>query len=181
VKEIGVNLLMYVLCNSICFLNADFVHVQIHTKKRNKLEHQSLNKLVYVSYNRKMENRFAMIRELGFKGKRSNPLVLEEFLWENEWVEECNEGEGDNLWSTVDEAIGATQGLRGQNLPRSAAAATSSQPHQTYVRTRKRPTNPAAEGICEEDESDHQDDVCLTVDTSLQAEAMDEEGSKSGG
>jgi hypothetical protein len=162
-------------------LNADFVYVQIHTKKRNKLEHQRLNKLVYVSYNRKMENRFAAIRELGSKGKRSNPLVLEEFLWENEWVEESNEGEGDNLWSAVDEVVGATQGLRGRNLPRSAAAATSSQPHRTYVRTRKRPRNAAAEDIGEEDESDHQDDVYPVVDTSLQAEVMDEEGSESGG
>jgi hypothetical protein len=61
-------------------LNADFVHVQIHTKKRNKLEHQRLNKLVYVSYNRKMKNRFANIREFASKGKKTNPLMLEEFL-----------------------------------------------------------------------------------------------------
>jgi hypothetical protein len=60
------------------------------------------------------------------KGKKSNPLMLEEFSWENQWVEECNEGEGDNLWSTVDAAIGATQGLQDQNLLRSAVAATSS-------------------------------------------------------
>jgi hypothetical protein len=73
------------------------VHFQIHTKKRNRLEHQRLNKLVYVSYNKKMENRFQTLRELGFKGKRSNPLVLEEFMWENEWVEE-NEDDGDNIW-----------------------------------------------------------------------------------
>jgi hypothetical protein len=66
-----------------------------------------------VSYNRKMENRFAKIRELGSKGKRSNPLVLEEFLWENEWVEE-SPCDGDNLWSAVDEAVGATQGLRAE-------------------------------------------------------------------
>jgi hypothetical protein len=44
-----------------------------------------------------MKNQFVAIRELGSKGKRSNPLVLEEFLWKNDWVEESNEGEGDNL------------------------------------------------------------------------------------
>jgi hypothetical protein len=82
------------------------------------------NKLVDVSYNREMENRFAVIRELGSKGKRSNPLVLEEFLWENEWVEESDEG--NNLWFAMDEAVGATQALRGRNFPRSAAAPTSS-------------------------------------------------------
>jgi hypothetical protein len=63
---------------------------------KNRLEQQRLNKLVYVSYNRKIENRFAKIRELDSKGKKRNPLVLEEFQWENE----C-----------VDEALGATDGL----------------------------------------------------------------------
>jgi hypothetical protein len=58
-----------------------------------------------------MENQFVAIRELGSKGKRSNPLVLEEFLWKNDWVEESNEGEGDNLWFAMDEAVGATQAL----------------------------------------------------------------------
>jgi hypothetical protein len=78
-------------------LLVDFVYV--HTKKRNRLENQRLNKLVYVSYNRKMENRFSNLREIGFKGKRSNPLVLQKFMWENEWVEESVEPDGDNnLW-----------------------------------------------------------------------------------
>jgi hypothetical protein len=86
---------------------ADFmyVHVQVHTK-RNILEHQRLNKLVYVSYNQKIENRFAKIRELSSKRKKSNPLVLEEFQWENEWVDE--ESDSGNLWTAVDEALGAT-------------------------------------------------------------------------
>jgi hypothetical protein len=72
------------------------VHFQVHTKKRNRLEHQRLNKLVYVNYNRKMENRFQTLRELGSKGKRSNQQVLKVFMWENEWVEENNEADGDN-------------------------------------------------------------------------------------
>jgi hypothetical protein len=41
--------------------------------------------------------------------------------------------------------------------------------------------NAATENIGEEDESDHPDDVCPAVDTSLQIEAMDEEGSESDG
>jgi hypothetical protein len=98
-----------------------------------------------------MENRFANIRELGCKGKKSIPLVLEEFLWQNEWVEDCHEGDGANIWTAVDNAIGATQGLRDRNLPRSAAA-TYSQPQHMYVRTRKRPRNAATIDICEEGE-----------------------------
>jgi hypothetical protein len=61
----------------------------------------------HVSYNRKMNNRFTKIREQGSTGKKSNPLVLEELLWENEWVQESEEGE--ELWSAVDEVSGATQ------------------------------------------------------------------------
>jgi hypothetical protein len=100
--------------------------VQVHTKKRNRLEHHRLNKLVYVSYNRRMENRFASIREAGSKGEKSSPLVLEEFLWENEWVEESEEG--DDVWVVVDEALGATQGLRSRNFARAAAAAGTAAP-----------------------------------------------------
>jgi hypothetical protein len=72
------------------------------------------------------ENRFASIREAGSKGEKSSPLVLEEFLWENEWVEESEEG--DDVWVTVDEALGATQGLRGCNFARAAAAAGTAAP-----------------------------------------------------
>jgi hypothetical protein len=36
--------------------------VQIHTKKKEQTGDQRLNKLAYVSYNRKMDNRFTNIR-----------------------------------------------------------------------------------------------------------------------
>uniref|UniRef100_J3ME58 Retrotransposon gag domain-containing protein n=1 Tax=Oryza brachyantha TaxID=4533 RepID=J3ME58_ORYBR len=141
--------------------------IRIHTKKRNKLEHKRLNKLVYVSYNRKMENRFQKIRVPSSQGKRSNPLLLEEFEWENEWVDEScepiHEVDGvDITWDHVDEAIGATQGLRGRNLRRDAVArvraATSAQ--RTYVITMKRPRKiavTAAQDLAEENDSDHDD------------------------
>ena len=90
------------LSNNVCH----YVHVQIHTKKKEQTGDQRLNKLAYVSYNRKMDNRFTNIRELGSKGKRSNLLLLEEFTWQNEWVEE--ESDGDNIWDVVDEALGAS-------------------------------------------------------------------------
>ena len=128
------------------------MHLQVHTKKRNRLEHQRLNKLVYVSSNRKMDNRFVAIRELGSKGKRSNPLALEEFMWENEWVQE----EDDNIWAPVDECLGASQSLRGRNLPRAAAAAatraaTSSQPNPITYRSKKRSRTAAAEDLGEDE------------------------------
>jgi hypothetical protein len=74
-----------------------------------------------------MANRFQRIRELGSKGKKSNPLILQEFQWENEWVHENVEDNNDenSLWRAVDEAIGATEHLRGRNLPRAAAGAVN--------------------------------------------------------
>ncbi|XP_066365495.1 uncharacterized protein [Miscanthus floridulus] len=47
--------------------------------------------------------------------KRSNPLLLEEFQWDSEWVDEnCEE----LPWVVVDEVIGASENLRARNLPR---------------------------------------------------------------
>jgi len=112
-----------------------------------------------------MQNRFQKIRELGSKGKKCNPLLLEEFQWQNEWVDEncepVHEGDDDALtWALVDEVAGATQGLRGRNLPRAAAAhAATSSVQQTYVRNRKRPRNTPAQDIAEEDDSDGRDEV----------------------
>ena len=56
----------------------------MHTKKRNRLEHKRLNDLVYVSYNRKMADRFQKIRE---EGKNFDPLILEDFDWDNKRVD----------------------------------------------------------------------------------------------
>ena len=56
--------------------------------------------------------------------------MLEEFQWENKWVndncEVAQEGGGsgnDITWAQVDEAVSATQSLQGRGLPRAAAAA----------------------------------------------------------
>ncbi|KAJ1284460.1 hypothetical protein BS78_03G205900 [Paspalum vaginatum] len=136
-----------------------FAH--IHTKKRNRLEHKRLNRLVSVSYNRKMHNRFQKIRELGSKGKKSNPLLLEEFEWENEWVDDNCEpvhtADGSAItWAHVDAAVGATHSLRGRNPPRAAAARAAISVSKTYTRKRKRPRAAGTQDI-EEDESDDHD------------------------
>jgi hypothetical protein len=119
-------------------------------QKKNRLEHKRLDKLVYVSYNRKMANRFQRIRQLGSKENKSNPLILQEFRWENEWVHENDEDNNDenSLWRVVDEAVGATEHLRGRNLPRAAAGAVN----RTYTRTRKRIAGPPQFGESDSDE-----------------------------
>jgi hypothetical protein len=81
----------------------------------------------------------------------------------------------------MDEAVGGTQGLRGQNLPRSAAVATSSQPHWTYVRTRKHVRNAVTEDIGEEYESDYEDDVCPAPASDHQEDEAMDEGPESDG
>jgi hypothetical protein len=99
----------------------------MHTKKRTRLEHKRLNDLVYVLYNRKMADRFQKIRE---EEKNFDPLILEDFDWDNEWVDPLANsshvsnalGDDFNLsWDQVDEAIGASVHLRGRNFPRRAA------------------------------------------------------------
>jgi hypothetical protein len=166
------------------------VHFQVLTKKRNQLEHERLNKLVYVSYNRKMENRFRTIRELGSKGKRSNPLVMKSLCRKMNGLKKNNEADGDSsIWHAVDEALGATQVLQDRNLPRLAVAgaASSSRPQRTYVRTRKRSRNAATQDIGEDD-SDAQEDGNATTDAEEQQEQpleatryMDQDESESGG
>jgi len=97
----------------------------MHTKKRNRLLHKRLNDIVFVSYNWKMKTRFQLRREK--KGKFFDPLVIEEFDWDNEWADSsyvhpqgargCDNGNG-LTWEHVDEAVGASSSLRGRNLLR---------------------------------------------------------------
>jgi hypothetical protein len=95
------------------------------------------------------------------------------------WFEQSEEG--DDAWVAVDEALGATQGLRGHNFPRATAAAAtaapgiSSQP-QRYARTRKRSRNAAAQDLGDQDDSDQQEDP--QEDDPAAAE-MDEDESES--
>jgi hypothetical protein len=67
-----------------------------------------------------MAARFQRLRE---EGNIGNPLILEDFQWDNEWVDNQNETvrEGDDLaWAHVDDAIGASSSLQGRNFPRRA-------------------------------------------------------------
>jgi len=88
-----------------------FLPLQIHTKKRNRLEHKRLNDLVYVQYNQKMAVRFQKRHEKGVGS--FDPLCLEDFDWNNEWVdvdaEPVHDGRGLEItWDQVDEAVGAS-------------------------------------------------------------------------
>ncbi|XP_074378559.1 uncharacterized protein LOC141720102 [Apium graveolens] len=111
----------------------------IHTKKRNMLEHQRLNDLVYVQYNRKIDSRFKKRCELG---RKFDPLVFEDLEWANEWV-----GIEDRFWEAVDIASGASESLEGRNFPRRARGGST----LTYTR---RNTSLTQDRIDEEDEDE---------------------------
>lgn len=91
------------------------------------MEHQRLNDLVYVQYNRKIDSRFKKRRELG---RNFDPLVLDDFEWNNEWIS----NEEDTFWSAVDEAQGASHALEGRNFPRRSQGGSTS---ETLVYTRR--------------------------------------------
>jgi len=99
---------------------------------------------------------FQNIRELGCKGQKSNPLMLDEFQWDNEWVDEnCEE----STWAAVDEAIGASENLQGRNLPRAAATRTAASVSQMYTRKRPRTTAAATPDIIDDENDDHEAQV----------------------
>jgi hypothetical protein len=65
-----------------------------------------------------MAARFQRLRE---EGNIGNPLILEDFQLDNEWVNNKKEivREGDDLaWAHVHDAIGASSSLQGRNFPR---------------------------------------------------------------
>ncbi|XP_043693381.1 uncharacterized protein LOC122643875 [Telopea speciosissima] len=70
----------------------------IHTKKRNRLEHQRLNDLVYIQYNRRLQVRFQERKE---QSKNYDPLELDELDWSSEWMTGASDDElvhpGDDL------------------------------------------------------------------------------------
>jgi hypothetical protein len=77
-----------------------------------------------------MKTRFQIRREK--KGKSFDPLVIEEFDWDNEWADSSHvhpqgargyESDENNLrWEHVDEALGASSSLRGRNPRRNASS-----------------------------------------------------------
>ncbi|VFQ62748.1 unnamed protein product [Cuscuta campestris] len=105
----------------------------IHSKKRNRLEHKRLNDLVFIKYNRRIATRFQKRQE---QGTDFNPLIYEDFQWDNEWVshEVVHPGQ-DLLWTTVDEAMGASTNLEGRNAPRRGCTSEANQGSSSSVAT----------------------------------------------
>ncbi|KAL6518104.1 hypothetical protein OROMI_033805 [Orobanche minor] len=88
----------------------------IQTKKRNRLEHRRLNDLVYIQCNQKIATRFQKRRE---SGKNFDPLILDDFQWDNKWVNgEVVDPGDDEFWLSVDRALDASEGIESRRNPR---------------------------------------------------------------
>ena len=131
--------------------------------------HKRLNDLVFVSYNRKMQSRFQKRRETG--GTSYDPLVLEDFDWNNEWVDTSIVHPGrDNddyglTWEHVDDAVGASNSLRGRHYPRQA--------HTNTITYQRRGTMRAQEELGEEEDVDPEDDLNVS-DSDKENDAEDD-------
>ncbi|XP_058115491.1 uncharacterized protein LOC131258285 [Magnolia sinica] len=83
----------------------------IHTKKRNCLEQKKLNDLIFVQYNQKLRERFQSRKE---KPGFFNPICLDEFDADNEWLVETEDPifAGEELtWAQVEDVVyGSTPG-----------------------------------------------------------------------
>ena len=97
-------------------------------------------------------------------GKKYDPLVIEEFDWDNEWADSLHvpvpgargsDAVNGLTWQHVDEATGASQALQGRNLPRRATAT------QHYSRSRNVPVPATAteDGEEEDEVEDPHDDA----------------------
>ena len=102
-----------------------------------------------------MKTRFQMLRQ---KKKNIDPLVISHFDWDNEWTDSlhvppqghrgCELDDG-LTWNLVDEVVGASEALRGRNLPRTAHRNNHGEP----ITYRKRARSSAT--IVEDDEDEH--------------------------
>lgn len=130
-----------------------------------------------------MKTRFQKPREAGSNGKKTNPLIPEEFQWENEWVNVHAEsvhqdGDGATLtWGDVDSAMGVTEILRGQNFPRTARGDTRPRPvgpHITYARKRARIV------VKQEVEEQHNEDTMVEGEDEMDGWDMDNDNDNGG-
>lgn len=80
---------------------------------------------MYIQYNWKIATRFQKKRE---KGRDFNPLILEDFKWDNEWVNgDVIDPAEEELWEAVDEVLEASTNLESRRSRRRATTASSSQ------------------------------------------------------
>ncbi|XP_057779683.1 uncharacterized protein LOC130998269 [Salvia miltiorrhiza] len=141
------------------------VFEQIHSKKRNRLEHKKLHDLVYVKYNQKLVERYNHIHEIDL-------ISLNDIDECNEWlvgeVDDENDArndlvfESDSLnWDTVYEASGAGE--------------LATYTRRAIAGKRKQSKGKELERVLEDEELDDEDEVDEN-DIDEESEGEEEEG-----
>ncbi|XP_048613108.1 uncharacterized protein LOC106430951 [Brassica napus] len=95
-QKLAIRILSQTASSSGCERNWS-VFERIHTKKRNKLEHQRLNDLVYVHYNLRLQNRYGTRRSY-------DPVDYESIDKTEFWIVE-EEGEGELDFSELEDKL----------------------------------------------------------------------------
>jgi hypothetical protein len=99
-----------------------------------------LDDLAYISFNSKIQERFARLHH---EGNKVNPLFVEEFQWDNEWVNKDAEvvqrvhEEDDLTWDQVDFAATTSASLVRRNQTRGCGG--NGVPSGGHVYTRRAP------------------------------------------
>lgn len=117
-------------------------------------------------------------------GKSYDPLVIEDFDWDNEWVDSTvvhagrdNDDLIDLTWEDVDCAVGASESLRGRNLPRQARRTTSFT-YQRRARMRTQEDEEEQEDGNDSNNEDLEEDPLDDIDVTDTEEAS---GAENGG
>ena len=66
----------------------------MHTKRRNRLNTERMNDLVYIMYNRKLKQKF--VRKTNLK-EDDDPLVVENVMSDDEWIDDPNDDNEDDI------------------------------------------------------------------------------------
>ncbi|XP_028798861.1 uncharacterized protein LOC114754239 [Neltuma alba] len=101
---------------------------QVHTKRRNRLEQQRLNALVFVKYNLQLEMRQKIREE---KGQTYDPICLSDIESDDEWITEKENPclPVDGSWMDIHESFTLDEGAPSKKRkrgPRNLNAKTSS-------------------------------------------------------
>lgn len=80
-QRVAIRILSQV-CSTFSFQRHWSTFQQIHTEKRNKIDRETLNDLVYINYNLKLA------RQVKAKSSETDPLQFDDIDMTSEWVEE---------------------------------------------------------------------------------------------
>lgn len=94
-KRFATKILGLTCSASVCERNWNTLN-QVHTKKRNNLSNDEMNKKMYIMYNEKLKQKFLKKNSLK---EEDDPLVVENVSSDDEWIANPNDDEGESVTS----------------------------------------------------------------------------------